>query len=248
LIESVATNVPRLDYTNATCPSILVEPQRTNLTQRSEDFSNGYWVKTNSDITSNSVIAPDGVLSADTFSDRALTSQTYVLSRNQSYTSGTAEASLVGTPAHTKKKVFNAENSKSGDVGGWSVERADDFSMPLLQASQTGATLVLPIELEVGQKVVGFYVVGQVESAAETVTLDCAFKKHTAAAADVVTTTIADMTQVSVTADTALTIVNTFTDVRDEVAGESDTYFFVFTGTTGTDTDIALQGVGVLLG
>ena len=31
LIESVATNVPRLDYTNGSCPSILVEPQRTNL-------------------------------------------------------------------------------------------------------------------------------------------------------------------------------------------------------------------------
>jgi hypothetical protein len=27
LIESVATNVPRLDYTNGSCPSILVEPQ-----------------------------------------------------------------------------------------------------------------------------------------------------------------------------------------------------------------------------
>ena len=93
LIESVANNVPRLDYTNSTCPSILVEPQRTNVTQQSEDFSNGYWVKTNSDINSNSVIAPDNVLSADTFSDRVLTSQTYVLSRNQSYTSGTAYTS-----------------------------------------------------------------------------------------------------------------------------------------------------------
>ena len=31
LIESVAINVPRLDYTLGSCPSILVEPQRTNL-------------------------------------------------------------------------------------------------------------------------------------------------------------------------------------------------------------------------
>jgi len=31
LIESVALNVPRIDYTDITCPSILVEPQRTNL-------------------------------------------------------------------------------------------------------------------------------------------------------------------------------------------------------------------------
>jgi hypothetical protein len=31
LIETVGLNVPRLDYTDGSCPSILVEPQRTNL-------------------------------------------------------------------------------------------------------------------------------------------------------------------------------------------------------------------------
>lgn len=30
-IESVATNVPRLDYSNGSCPTILIEPQRTNI-------------------------------------------------------------------------------------------------------------------------------------------------------------------------------------------------------------------------
>jgi hypothetical protein len=31
LIENVAVNAPRIDYSNGSCPSILVEPQRTNL-------------------------------------------------------------------------------------------------------------------------------------------------------------------------------------------------------------------------
>ena len=31
VIETVGANVPRLDYSNGSCPSILVEPQRTNL-------------------------------------------------------------------------------------------------------------------------------------------------------------------------------------------------------------------------
>lgn len=31
LIETVGNNIARLDYTNGSCPSILVEPQRTNL-------------------------------------------------------------------------------------------------------------------------------------------------------------------------------------------------------------------------
>lgn len=60
-------NVPRLDYTNSTCPSILIEPQRTNLALRSEEFDNASWVKTNSTITANSVISPDGTQDADTF-------------------------------------------------------------------------------------------------------------------------------------------------------------------------------------
>jgi hypothetical protein len=40
-----ASNIPRLDYTNSTCPSILVEPQRTNLVLRSEEFTNVNWEK-----------------------------------------------------------------------------------------------------------------------------------------------------------------------------------------------------------
>jgi hypothetical protein len=39
LIENVAVNVPRLDYSNGTCPSILVEPQRTNLLLNSETLA-----------------------------------------------------------------------------------------------------------------------------------------------------------------------------------------------------------------
>lgn len=31
LIESVAVNIPRIDYTNVSCPTLLVEPLRTNL-------------------------------------------------------------------------------------------------------------------------------------------------------------------------------------------------------------------------
>lgn len=47
LIETMGANVPRLDYTGSTCPSILVEPQRTNLLIQSNNFSDAGWVKTN---------------------------------------------------------------------------------------------------------------------------------------------------------------------------------------------------------
>jgi hypothetical protein len=58
-------NVPRLDYTNSSCPSILVEPQRTNLALRSEEFDNAIWAKVNSSVTANTTISPDGTLTAD---------------------------------------------------------------------------------------------------------------------------------------------------------------------------------------
>ena len=63
LIETVATDIPRLDYTNGTA-SILLENQSTNLLPYSNDFSQ--WTSdTNASITSNSIISPDGTQNAD---------------------------------------------------------------------------------------------------------------------------------------------------------------------------------------
>jgi hypothetical protein len=59
-------NIPRIDYTNGSCPSLLVEGQRTNLTLYSEQFDNAYWIK-DIDVTVNSnvSISPSGNLDAD---------------------------------------------------------------------------------------------------------------------------------------------------------------------------------------
>jgi hypothetical protein len=75
LIESVASNVPRLDYTNGSCPSILVEPQRTNLLLRSQEFDNSNWVKTNVTVTANSTTSPDGTANADTLTSTSTVAQ-----------------------------------------------------------------------------------------------------------------------------------------------------------------------------
>jgi hypothetical protein len=65
LIESMANNVPRLDYSNGSCPSLLVEPQRTNLALYSEQFDNASWTKTRLTISANTSVSPDGFTSAD---------------------------------------------------------------------------------------------------------------------------------------------------------------------------------------
>jgi hypothetical protein len=60
-------NIPRLDYTNGSCPSILVEPQRTNLSTHSENMGDASWQKYRAIITDNVINSPSGILNADKF-------------------------------------------------------------------------------------------------------------------------------------------------------------------------------------
>lgn len=71
LIEEVVSNIPRLDYSDGGCPSLLLEPQSTNLLTYSEDFANVYYLKNLLGtglapvVTSNQAISPDGTMNAD---------------------------------------------------------------------------------------------------------------------------------------------------------------------------------------
>jgi hypothetical protein len=79
VIGNVPINVAALDYSNGSCPSILVEPQRTNLLLRSEEFDNVSWGKTNSVITTNSATSPNGNLTAETLSGNGTSGVTYLI-------------------------------------------------------------------------------------------------------------------------------------------------------------------------
>ena len=65
LIESVATGVPRIDYTGGGCGKLLLEPQRANLALYSEQFDNAAWFKENVTITPNAIASPSGLIDAD---------------------------------------------------------------------------------------------------------------------------------------------------------------------------------------
>lgn len=88
LVESVALNMPRLDYSLGSCPNILLEPQRTNLALQSSSFDNASWVKLGSTITANSTTSPSGVVNADTIT-RDGTSQFNPLTQAIAVTTGT---------------------------------------------------------------------------------------------------------------------------------------------------------------
>lgn len=60
------SNLPRLDYSGgATCPSLLLEPQRTNLVTFSEQLDNAVWTKLNCSVSANATTSPEGVANAD---------------------------------------------------------------------------------------------------------------------------------------------------------------------------------------
>ena len=95
-------NIPRLDYSNGTCPSLLVEPQRTNLALYSSSFDNAAWAKIAAGtgiapvVTANSAISPDGYQNADTIvfnvgagtttSDQSYINQTLSVTSGSTYT------------------------------------------------------------------------------------------------------------------------------------------------------------------
>jgi hypothetical protein len=63
--EVIENDVPRLDYSDGSCASLLLEPQSTNLITHSEDIgSNGFNVIGTS-IQSNVTTSPDGTTNAD---------------------------------------------------------------------------------------------------------------------------------------------------------------------------------------
>jgi hypothetical protein len=109
LIETVANNVPRLDYTGGGCPSILVEPQRTNLLLRSEEFDNATWDVFNGTIVDDAELSPKGDVTADKYIPDNGTSLTSHFLRIQSNIVSKASSSITYTlSVFSKKDEYNS--------------------------------------------------------------------------------------------------------------------------------------------
>jgi len=86
-------NIPRLDYSNGTCPSLLVEPQRTNRVLYSSSFDNAAWDKgPYNTIVANAIVSPDGTQNADKI--QSSVSGTQVRYTNQAISSATGTYSI----------------------------------------------------------------------------------------------------------------------------------------------------------
>jgi hypothetical protein len=81
-------NIPRLDYSLGSCPNILLEPQRTNLALRSEEFGSTTWSKIRSLVISDTTTSPSGLTNADTWQGDGSSGAKYVI-QTASIVSGT---------------------------------------------------------------------------------------------------------------------------------------------------------------
>ena len=95
-------DTPRLDYTDSSCPSLLLEPQRTNLVTYSEDFSNGYWIKTEATVTLNTTTSPDGSLNASKLTPSTISSNHKIASGNVSIVSSLTSYWFVKSNGYSK--------------------------------------------------------------------------------------------------------------------------------------------------
>jgi len=60
----ILENLPRLDYTDSSCPSLLLEPTRSNLVTQSEYFGSSDWTKANLTATLSSATSPSGLINS----------------------------------------------------------------------------------------------------------------------------------------------------------------------------------------
>ena len=101
-------NIPRLDYSLGSCPNILLEPQRTNLVLRSEEFDNATWTRSAVTVTANATTSPNGTNNADLITTSATFNnifQSITVTQNTTYTF--TFWALQGSMTDLKYSVYN---------------------------------------------------------------------------------------------------------------------------------------------
>ena len=137
---------------------------------------------------------------------------------------------------------------KVGTTAGWTVNAANNIgTVATVAQSQTAATLVVPLHVNVGETITAIGLSASINSAGGTVTLDCNLRSLTPAAGATATdASIGSLTQISVTAATAVTPSNlgSFSGLTTTVVSGTQ-YYLLLTATTAASTTIELDQVEV---
>jgi hypothetical protein len=100
-------NIPRLDYSNGTCPSLLVEPQRTNLIFPSNGSASNAF---NGTFVANAATSPQGVNNASSFVSTGGASGVILTTLSTSAQSYSFSVYLKGSVNGQKVRVFGDLN------------------------------------------------------------------------------------------------------------------------------------------
>ena len=120
LIETITDHVPRLNYdlvngVPSQCPSLLLEPQRTNVVPYSNDFSNSAWTKSASTIDSNTITSPDGTLNAVKLVENSANTEHAIFDNVITSTGDFSISIMVKASERSKVRVSNGSNSHRAD-------------------------------------------------------------------------------------------------------------------------------------
>ena len=164
LIQSEITNVPRLDYTDGTCPTLLTEPASTNLLHNSGWEGGGAlptdWSYGNSGGTSTPVISTRGtIIKAYRFQT---SSARHSFNRNTTSVSGTTYTLSVYVESITGSSQFNSILYRVGG-GGTDIFKKDGVVVSSTEGVVAGSfysitftsNAVQTIEFRVGLGVIG---------------------------------------------------------------------------------------------
>jgi hypothetical protein len=148
-------NIPRLDYSNGTCPSLLVEPQRTNLLTYSSSLDNAAWTKSNVTINANAVISPSGIQDADkliettaTGAHRIFPTSTSGLNGTFSFFAKSGERTKVAILSTIIDLGFDLSNGTLIDLGsGTSSGKIEDYGNGWYRCSLYQSTGIVSLSI-----------------------------------------------------------------------------------------------------
>jgi hypothetical protein len=149
-------NVPRLDYLGSSCGRLILEGQRTNLFNFSEQLDNSYWFKGGSGaasapvVTANYAISPDGYQNADrvyfdavgtSSADRSSLIRDFAFTTGQTYTISGYAKSATGANQILQFRIAGAQ------VGGELTATSEWQRFSVTYAATTSTTDNFGIQL-----------------------------------------------------------------------------------------------------
>jgi hypothetical protein len=132
----ILEDMPRLDYSSGSCPSLLLEPQRTNDITQSEYFGDSYWTKYRSSVNSNVTKSPDGYNNAFEIIEDT-TTNTHIIGRSFAFTSGVVYSGSIFAKYNGRNLLLSAGNTST-----WSAKAIFDLENGTINSTILGSAQI----------------------------------------------------------------------------------------------------------